>query len=56
LLSEKLMTRSQGRTMVVSQRGIVAAEQALASEAGAAILAEGGSAADAAIATSAVME
>lgn len=41
--------------MVVSQRGIVAAEQPLASQAGATILAEGGSAADAAIATSVVM-
>ena len=55
LQSEKLMTWSQGRSMVVSQRGIVASEQALASEAGAVVLAEGGSAADAAIATSAVM-
>lgn len=53
--SEKLMTWSQGRSMVVSQRGIVAAEQPLASQAGATILAKGGSAADAAIATSAVM-
>ncbi|MGH9446042.1 MAG: gamma-glutamyltransferase, partial [Terriglobia bacterium] len=55
LRSEKLMTWSQGRSMVVSQRGIVAAEQPLASQAGATVLAEGGSAADAAIATSAVM-
>jgi gamma-glutamyltranspeptidase / glutathione hydrolase len=55
LQSEKLMTWSQGRSMVVSQRGIVAAEQPLASQAGATILAEGGSAADAAIAASAVM-
>ncbi len=53
--SEKLMSWSQGRSMVVSQRGIVAAEQPLASQAGATVLAEGGSAADAAIATSAVM-
>ena len=51
LRSEKLMTWSQGRSMVFSQRGIVAAEQPLASEAGATILAQGGSAADAAIAT-----
>lgn len=41
--------------MVVSQRGVVAAEQPLASQAGTTILAEGGSAADAAIAASAVM-
>jgi gamma-glutamyltranspeptidase / glutathione hydrolase len=53
--SEKLMSGSEGRSMVVSTRGIVAAEQPLASQAGATILAEGGSAADAAIATSAVM-
>src|SRR5437868_4746749 len=53
--SEELMSWSQGRSMVVSQRGIVAAEQPLASQAGATILAEGASAADAAIATSAVM-
>lgn len=47
--------RSQGRSMVVSQDGIVATEQPLASEAGAVILARGGSAADAAIAANAVM-
>jgi gamma-glutamyltranspeptidase / glutathione hydrolase len=55
LRSEKLMTWSQGRSMVFSQGGIAAAEQPLASEAGAMIMAKGGSAADAAIATSAVM-
>jgi len=55
LRSEKLMTWSQGRSMIVSQRGIVAAEQPLAAQAGATMLAEGGSAADAAIAASAVM-
>jgi gamma-glutamyltranspeptidase/glutathione hydrolase len=41
--------------MVVSRLGIVAAEQPLAAQAGATILAEGGSAADAVIATNAVM-
>ncbi len=41
--------------MVVSQDGIVATEQPLASEAGAVMLARGGSAADAAIAANAVM-
>jgi len=55
LRSEKLMTWSQGRSMVFSQGGIAAAEQPLASEAGATIMAQGGSAADAAIAASAVM-
>ncbi len=55
LRSEKLMTWSQGRSMVFSQGGIAAAEQPLAAQAGASILAQGGSAADAAIATSAAM-
>ena len=55
LRSERLMTWSQGRSMVSSQHGIVAAEQPLAAAAGASILAQGGSAADAAIATSAAM-
>ena len=47
--------RSQARSMVISREGIVATEQALASQAGAQILARGGSAADAAIAANAVM-
>ena len=42
--------RKQARSMVVSQRGIVATSQTLASQAGAQILARGGSATDAAIA------
>lgn len=42
--------RIQARSMVISQLGIVAASQSLAAQAGAQILAEGGSAADAAIA------
>src|SRR5271156_2192089 len=41
--------------MVISQQGIVASSQALASQAGAQILARGGSAIDAAIATNAVL-
>jgi gamma-glutamyltranspeptidase / glutathione hydrolase len=53
LRSERIMTWSQGRSMVTSQLGIAAAEQPLAAQAGASILAKGGSAADAAIAMSA---
>jgi gamma-glutamyltranspeptidase/glutathione hydrolase len=45
----------QGRSMVVSNFGIVAAPQFLASQAGAHILEEGGNAIDAAIAANAVM-
>ena len=47
--------RAQARSMVISREGIVATEQTLASQAGAQILARGGSAADAAIAANAVM-
>jgi gamma-glutamyltranspeptidase/glutathione hydrolase len=47
--------RAQGRSMVISQTGIVATESPLASQAGAAILERGGNAVDAAIAAHAVM-
>jgi gamma-glutamyltranspeptidase/glutathione hydrolase len=47
--------REYGRSMVISQQGIVATSQSLASQAGAQILAKGGSAADAAIAANAVL-
>jgi len=47
--------RSQGRSIVISKQGIVAAESPLAAQAGAAILARGGSAVDAAVAANAVM-
>ncbi|NDQ56547.1 MAG: gamma-glutamyltransferase [Acidipila sp.] len=47
--------RSQGRSMVISRGGIVAAESPLAAQAGAAVLAKGGSAADAAVAANAAM-
>ncbi len=47
--------RSQARSMVISQQGIVATSQTLASQAGAQVLARGGSAIDAAIAANAVM-
>jgi gamma-glutamyltranspeptidase/glutathione hydrolase len=47
--------RTQARSMVISQRGIVATSQTLASQAGAQVLARGGSAADAAIAANAAL-
>jgi gamma-glutamyltranspeptidase / glutathione hydrolase len=47
--------RSQMRSMVISNKGIVAAESPLAAQAGARILSQGGNAVDAAIATNAMM-
>src|SRR5258707_10324171 len=47
--------RNSGRSQVITQQGIVATSQALASQAGAQILAQGGSAVDAAIAANAVL-
>jgi gamma-glutamyltranspeptidase/glutathione hydrolase len=47
--------RGQGRSMVISQTGIVATESPLASQAGATILERGGNAVDAAIGAHAVM-
>ncbi len=47
--------RSQGRSMVVTRYGIVAAESPLAAQAGAQILAQGGNAVDAAVTANAVM-
>ncbi len=47
--------RSQSRSMVMSASGIVASEAVIASQVGAAILAQGGTAIDAAVATNAVM-
>jgi gamma-glutamyltranspeptidase / glutathione hydrolase len=47
--------RSYGRSVVISDRGIVATSHVLASQAGAQILARGGSAIDAAIAANAVL-
>src|SRR5437868_7345241 len=47
--------RATARSMVISRHGIVATSQTLASQAGARILAQGGSAVDAAIAANAVL-
>jgi gamma-glutamyltranspeptidase/glutathione hydrolase len=47
--------RSQARSMVISRRGIVAAESPLAAQAGVRILESGGNAVDAAIAANAMM-
>ena len=48
--------RSSARSMVISDRGIVATSQTLASQAGAQVLARGGSAMDAAIAANAALD
>jgi len=57
LASSRLLAqdRSQARSMVISQFGVVAAEQPLAARAGTAILEKGGNAIDAAVAANAVM-
>ena len=47
--------RTQGRSVVMSTGGVVATEHPLASQAGAALLAQGAHAVDAAIAANAVM-
>ena len=47
--------RWQARSMVITRRGIAATSQTLASQAGAQVLARGGSAVDAAIAANAVL-
>lgn len=54
-VSNSIQGRSQGRSMVMTRYGIVAAENPLAAQAGAQILAHGGNAVDAAVATNAVM-
>src|SRR5918993_4975502 len=54
-MSKLPINRSQGRSVVMSTRGVVATEHPLASQAGAMVLAQGGHAVDAAIAANAVM-
>ena len=54
-LSAQAVGRNYGRSMVISQQGIAATSQVMASQAGAMILAKGGSAVDAAIASNAVL-
>ena len=54
-MSVSAQERSYGRSMVISDHGIVATSHVLASQAGAQILARGGSAIDAAIAANAVL-
>ena len=54
-LAQAQFGRDYGRSMVISQQGIAATSQPLASQAAAQILARGGSAVDAAIAANAVL-
>ena len=54
-VSARAQDRTQGRSMVISRGGMVAAESPLAAQVGAGILASGGNAVDAAVATNAAM-
>ncbi len=54
-LYPQVLGRNYGRSIVISQQGIAATSQVLASQTGAQILARGGSAVDAAIAANAVL-
>ena len=51
----QVLGRSYGRSIVINQQGIAATSQVLASQTGAQVLARGGSAVDAAIASNAVL-
>src|ERR1041385_1422185 len=54
-IAARAQDRTQARSMVISDRGIISTSQTLASQAGAQILARGGSAMDAAIAANATL-
>jgi len=54
-LQASAQDRTQGRSMVISRRGVASAENPLAAQAGASVLAHGGNAVDAAVAMNAVM-
>src|SRR6204780_5513165 len=55
ILYPQVLGRNYGRSIVISQQGIAATSQVLASQTGAQILARGGSAVDAALASNAVL-
>ncbi len=55
IIRAQVLGRNYGRSIVISQQGIAATSQVLASQTGAQILARGGSAVDAAIASNAVL-
>src|ERR1700728_5285662 len=55
LVYGQVLGRNYGRSIVISQQGIAATSQVLASQTGAQVLARGGSAVDAAIAANAVL-
>jgi gamma-glutamyltranspeptidase/glutathione hydrolase len=55
ITNAQVLGRNYGRSIVISQQGIAATSQVLASQTGAQILARGGSAVDAAIASNAVL-
>ena len=54
-LQASAQDRTQGRSMVLSRWGVASAENPLAAQAGATVLAHGGNAVDAAVAMNAVM-
>jgi gamma-glutamyltranspeptidase/glutathione hydrolase len=55
VISARAQDHTQARSMVISRYGVISAESPLAAQAGAQVLAHGGNAIDAAVATNAVM-